>query len=203
MSKTPQHRVKTAVLISGGGSNMQALAEAAQNPNYPAQIDLVISNISGAGGIERANALGIQAFTLDHKAFETRENFERALDAILKQAGIELVCCAGFMRVLTPWLTSRWEDRMINIHPSLLPKYKGLNTHSRAIEAGDSEHGASVHYVTAELDGGAIIAQAHVKVAANDTPESLSEKVLKKEHPLFVSALSAVARKIQKDRCNR
>ena len=189
-------RIKTAVLISGGGSNMQALAIAAQDPDYPAQIDLVISNRPKAGGLDKARALGIQAMCIDHKAFETREDFERAIDAVLRQAGIELVVCAGFMRVLTPWLTARWTGRMINIHPSLLPKYKGLNTHARALEAGDSEHGASVHYVSEELDGGAVIAQARIKISPEDTPESLAAKVLLKEHPLFVSALRTVAQKL-------
>ena len=190
-------RIKTAVLISGGGSNMQALAEASFAPDYPARIDLVIANRPDAGGIARARALGIQAMCIDHTQFKTRKNFERALHAVLKQAGIELVACAGFMRVLTPWFVSRWPQRIINIHPSLLPKYKGLHTHRRALEAGDAEHGASVHYVSEELDGGAVIAQARIRLAPNDTEDSLAAKVLLKEHPLYISALRSVAAEMQ------
>jgi phosphoribosylglycinamide formyltransferase-1 len=130
---------------------------------------------------------------IDHKGFETREAFERALDAVLREAGIELICCAGFMRVLTPWFVSRWPGAIINIHPSLLPKYKGLHTHKRALEAGDAEHGASVHYVSEELDGGAVIAQTRVRVSANDDEQSLTQKVLAKEHSLYVKSLQHVA----------
>ena len=191
-------KVKCAVLISGGGSNMQALAEAARAPDYPAQIDLVVSNRPNAGGLARAQALGIQAMCIDHKDFGEREDFERALDAVLREAGVDLVVCAGFMRVLTPWFVRRWSGRIINIHPSLLPKYKGLHTHRRALEAGDSEHGASVHYVSEELDGGAVIAQARVPVTANDTEQTLADKVLLKEHPLYVRALKTVAKTMAK-----
>lgn len=189
-------RIKTAVLISGGGSNMQALAIAAQAADYPAQINLVISNRPDAGGLDKARALNIQAMCIDHKQFKSRKAFERALDAVLRQAGTELVVCAGFMRVLTPWFVAQWPGRIINIHPSLLPKYKGLHTHKRALEAGDSEHGASVHYVSEELDGGAVIAQARVNITPDDTPDTLAAKVLIKEHPLYTEALATVAAKI-------
>lgn len=189
-------RVKTAVLISGGGSNMQALARACASPGYPAQIDLVISNRHDTGGLDKARALGIQAMCIDHKTFDSREDFERALDAVLQQAEIELVACAGFMRVLTPWFVARRAGRIINIHPSLLPKHKGLHTHRRALEAGDTQHGASVHYVSEDLDGGAVIAQATVPVTANDTEDTLAAKVLVKEHPLYVRALKTVAENI-------
>ncbi len=193
-------RVKCAVLISGGGSNMQALAQAALDEAYPAQIDLVIANRPNAGGLDKARRFGIQAMCIDHKDFENREKFERALHAVLHQAGIKLVVCAGFMRLLTPWFVSRWPGRIINIHPSLLPKYKGLHTHRRALEAGDTEHGASVHWVSEELDGGAVIAQAHVPIAPGDTEESLAAKVLLKEHPLYVRALRSTAQKILESR---
>jgi len=179
---------------------MQALAQAAQDESYPAQIDLVIANRPDAGGLDKAAVLGIQAMCIDHKDFESREKFERALDAVLHQAGIELVVCAGFMRVLTPWFVSRWPGRVINIHPSLLPKYKGLHTHRRALEAGDSEHGASVHWVSEELDGGAVIAQARVPIAPGDTEDTLAAKVLLKEHPLYVRALRSTAQKILESR---
>ncbi|MEE9348329.1 MAG: phosphoribosylglycinamide formyltransferase [Robiginitomaculum sp.] len=190
---TTNARINTAVLISGGGTNMQALARAAQAADYPANISLVISNRPDVLGLERARALGVQAMAIDHKPFKTREGFERALDAVLRQAGIELICCAGFMRVLTPWFVSRWPGAIINIHPSLLPKYKGLHTHRRALEAGDGEHGASVHYVSEELDGGAVIAQTRVKVSADDDEQSLTRKVLAKEHRLYVQSLKRVA----------
>lgn len=190
-------RIKTVVLISGGGSNMQALAIAARGADYPAQIDLVISNRPEAGGLDKARAMGIQAMCIDHKAFKSRKAFERALDAVLSEAGIELVVCAGFMRVLTPWFVARWPGRIINIHPSLLPKYKGLHTHKRALDAGETEHGASVHYVSEELDGGAVITQARVSITPNDTPETLAAKVLLKEHPLYIEALETVAKQMQ------
>jgi len=152
-------KVRTAVLISGRGSNMVALTKAAQAENYPADIALVISNVPTAAGLEKANHLGVTAMAIDHKQFASRRRFEIALDAVLQEANIELVCCAGFMRVLTPWFVNRWENKLLNIHPSLLPKYKGLDTHQRAIDAGDKKHGCTVHYVTAELDGGATILQ--------------------------------------------
>ena len=188
--------IKTAILISGSGSNMEALIRSSQKAGHPARIDLVISNRPDVYGLTRAQNLGVQNMTLDHKDFQDRVGFEKALHAILSEASIELICCAGFMRVLTPWFVSRWEGRIINIHPSLLPKYKGLNTHKRALEAGDSEHGCSVHYVSEELDGGDVIAQARVPILPDDTVESLSKRVLAQEHPLYCHALEAVARKM-------
>ncbi|MGB0906502.1 MAG: phosphoribosylglycinamide formyltransferase [Maricaulaceae bacterium] len=183
-------RVKTAVLISGRGSNMVSLVEATQAPDYPAEIALVISNRPDAGGLQRAESLGVQSLAIDHKQFKTREAFERALHAVLTEARIEFICCAGFMRVLSPWFTAKWEGRMINIHPSLLPKYKGLHTHQRALEAGDSEHGASVHWVSAELDGGDVIMQTKIKIEDGDTPDTLAAKLLPKELELFPRALA-------------
>lgn len=175
---------------------MQALALAAQDADYPAQIDLVIANRPDAGGLDKARALGIQGMCIDHTDFDSREDFERALDAVLREAGIELVVCAGFMRVLTAWFVGRWPQRILNIHPSLLPKYKGLHTHRRALRAGDTEHGASVHWVSEELDGGAVIAQARVNIAPDDTEDTLAAKVLIKEHALYVQALKTAAHKI-------
>jgi len=186
-------KVRTAVLISGRGSNMVALTKAAQADDYPAEIALVISNIPTAAGLEKAQDLGITALAIDHKEFTARRKFEIALDAVLQEANIELVCCAGFMRVLTPWFVNRWENKLLNIHPSLLPKYKGLNTHQRAIDAGDLEHGCTVHYVTAELDGGATILQHSIDINPSDTAESLAQRLLPYEQDLYVMALKKVS----------
>ncbi len=184
-------RVPTAVLISGGGSNMLALAKAAADPAYPAAITLVIANRPDAGGIQRARHLGLATLVIDHTRFgDDREAFERELDEALVANGIAFVALAGFMRVLTPWFVGRWQGRMINIHPSLLPKHKGLKTHARALAAGDKEHGCTVHWVTNELDAGAIIAQAKVPVFPGETPETLAERVLTLEHVLFPRALA-------------
>jgi len=172
---------------------MEALVRASMAPDYPAEIKLIICNRPDSGGIARAENLGVQCMTIDHEDFKTREDFERAMHAVLREAGIELIALAGFMRVLTPWFVSRWTGRMINIHPSLLPKFKGLNTHKRAIAAGEREHGASVHWVSEELDAGAVIDRAIVTVDPNETEESLARKVLLKEHTLYVSALSKAA----------
>ena len=182
-------RVRTAVLISGRGSNMMALVKAAQSPDYPAEIALVISNRPEAEGLRRADDAGVTAISIDHKDYESREAFEAELDAALRAHEIEFVACAGFMRVLTDWFVSRWEGRLINIHPSLLPKYKGLHTHRRAIEAGDSHGGASVHWVVTEVDGGEVIEQSKVRVDPDDTPETLATKVLKEELKLYPKAL--------------
>jgi formyltetrahydrofolate-dependent phosphoribosylglycinamide formyltransferase len=184
-------RVPTAVLISGGGSNMLALAKAAADPAYPAEITLVIANRPDAGGIQRARHLGLATLVIDHARFgDDREAFERELDEALVANGIAFVALAGFMRVLTPWFVGRWQGRMINIHPSLLPKHKGLKTHARALAAGDKEHGCTVHWVTNELDAGAIIAQAKVPIFPGETPETLAERVLTLEHVLFPRALA-------------
>ncbi len=186
-------RIRTAVLISGRGSNMVALATAAQQDDYPAKIVLVISNRPDAAGLGKAAELGIESRAIDHKDFASRRCFEKKLNAALLEADIELVCCAGFMRVLTPWFTSKWEGKLLNIHPSLLPKYKGLNTHQRAIDAGDEEHGCTVHYVTAELDGGETILQDSLTIQDDDTAERLAERLLPLEQELYVRALKKVA----------
>lgn len=186
-------RVRTAVLISGRGSNMASLIAAAAAPDYPAEIVLVVSNRPDAGGLARAGEAGVATDVVDHKAFGDRESFERALDARLRAAGIELVALAGFMRVLTPWFVERWENRLVNIHPSLLPDFRGVDTHRRALEAGVPEHGCSVHLVTLELDAGPVVAQERVPVLAGDTEATLAERVLQREHVLYPRALALVA----------
>ena len=177
---------------------MVSLVKASQQEKYPAQIDLVISNIPDAPGLQKARNMGVMAMTIDHKNFPSRQKFEVALDAVLNEAQIELICCAGFMRVLTPWFVSRWERRLINIHPSLLPKYKGLNTHQRALEAGDKDHGCTVHYVTAELDAGEPILQQSINISPNDTVETLASRLLPYELSLYPKALAKVAKQLSK-----
>jgi phosphoribosylglycinamide formyltransferase-1 len=187
-------RKRTAVLISGRGSNMLSLIEAAKDPAYPAEIVLVVSNRPDAGGIARAESFGIPAKVLDHKVYgRDREAFERELDAMLVGEGIELVVLAGFMRLMTPWFVERWNGRMINIHPALLPSFKGLHTHERALEAGVRLHGATVHFVSPGMDEGAIIAQGAVPVLSGDTPETLGARVLTVEHQIYPQALALVA----------
>lgn len=187
-------RKRVGVLISGRGSNMVSLAEAAQAPGYPAEIALVISNIPDVAGLERARGFGIATATVDHRPFgRDREAFERAVDEVLRVNQIDLLVLAGFMRILTPWFVARWEGRMINIHPSLLPLFKGTHTHRQALEAGVSEHGCSVHFVVPELDAGPVILQAKVPVLPGDDEETLSQRVLVEEHKLYPAALAEVA----------
>ena len=193
MSTTPR-RVRTAILISGRGSNMVALIEAAQSADFPAEIALVAANLPEAGGLERARQAGIATAAVDHRPFgRDREAFERKLDEVLRVNQIELVALAGFMRVLTPWFVTRWEGRLINIHPSLLPDFRGTHTHARALEAGVSEHGCTVHFVVPELDAGPTIAQAKVPVLPGDDEASLTARVLEQEHILYPQALALVA----------
>ena len=179
---------------------MAALTKAAQANNYPAEISLVVSNIPMAAGLKKAEQLGVMAMTIDHTQFKSRRKFEAALNAVLQEANIELVCCAGFMRVLTPWFVNQWKNRIMNIHPSLLPKYKGLNTHQRAIDAGDKQHGCTVHYVTAELDGGATILQQSIDIKPSDTSDSLAQRLLPFEQKLYSKALKDVSRRIINER---
>ena len=193
-------RVRTAVLISGGGSNMAALIGAASAADYPAEIALVISNNADSAGLAKAQAAGVKALAMDHRPFaKDREAHEFALHAALERAEIELVCLAGYMRILTPFLVRSWSGRMLNIHPSLLPLYPGLHTHRRAIEAGDAEAGATVHLVTAALDSGPILGQARVPVLVGDTEEVLAARVLAEEHKLYPRVLAEVARALQED----
>jgi phosphoribosylglycinamide formyltransferase-1 len=185
---------RVAVLISGRGSNMVALIDAAKAPDYPAEIVLVGSNLPDAAGLVGARADGIATVVVDHHAFgKDREAFEHALDEALQAARIEIVCLAGFMRLLTPWFVQRWSGRMLNIHPALLPQFKGLHTHRRALEAGVERHGASVHFVVPEMDSGPIITQDSVAVANDDTEDSLAARVLQIEHRIYPEALRLVA----------
>ena len=188
------NKKRVAVLISGRGSNMAALIEAAQAPDYPATIVLVLSNVPDAAGLEFARAAGIATSTIDHRPFgNNREAFEQALDKELQAHTIEIVCLAGFMRLLTPSFVQRWNGRMLNIHPALLPDFKGLHTHRRALEAGVKRHGATVHFVLPEMDSGPIIAQESVPVLEGDTEDSLAQRVLAVEHRLYPEALRLVA----------
>lgn len=187
-------RKRVAVLISGRGSNMAALIEAAKAPDYPAEIVLVLSNVPGAGGLALAEANGIATATVDHRAFNRdREAFERAVQAELEARRVDIVCLAGFLRILTPWLVSRWEGRMINIHPALLPAYKGLDTHARALADGATVHGATVHFVTPGMDEGPVILQEAVPVLPGDTAETLGARVLEAEHRIYPAALRMIA----------
>jgi phosphoribosylglycinamide formyltransferase-1 len=183
---------RVAILISGRGSNMVSLIEAAQAADFPAEIALVLSNRPGAEGLSRAKAAGIATLAIDNKAFPDRESFDRALDAALVEHDIAFVCLAGFMRVLTDWFVERWAGRMINIHPSLLPLYRGTQTHRRALEDGVLVHGCTVHFVVPELDAGPIIAQAVVPVVPGDTEESLAARVIVQEHRLYPQALRMI-----------
>ncbi|WP_417475785.1 phosphoribosylglycinamide formyltransferase [Maricaulis sp.] len=178
-------KTKIAVLISGRGSNMQAIIQAAKSESYPAEIVVVVSNNPDAAGLEYAREAGIETEVVDHREFETREEFEQALDAVLKLYDTRIVCLAGFMRILTPWFTERWRDLLLNIHPSLLPAFKGLHTHERALEAGVRIHGCTVHYVRPEMDDGPIIGQAAVPVLPDDTPSTLAARVVAAEHKLY------------------
>ena len=186
-------RKRVAILISGRGSNMTALIEAAADPDYPAEIALVLSNRADAGGLARAAEAGIATAVIDHKAYASRAEFDAAMDARLRAENIDLVCLAGFMRLLTDGFVEGWRDRMINIHPSLLPLFPGLDTHERAIEAGMRLTGCTVHFVRAQMDSGPIIGQAAVPIAFDDTPDTLSKRVLTAEHQLYPLALALVA----------
>lgn len=194
MSAAAPAKKRVAVLISGRGSNMAALVEAAKAPDYPAEIVLVLSNVPGAGGLATAAANGIATATIDHKAFNrNREAFEQAMQAELERHRVDIVCLAGFMRILTPWFVGQWEGRMINIHPALLPAYKGLDTHARALADGAKEHGATVHFVTPGMDEGETILQEAVPVLPGDTPETLGRRVLEVEHRIYPQALRMIA----------
>ena len=186
-------KTRTAILISGRGSNMQALVDAARADDYPAEIVLVVSNRPDAPGLEWANARGLPTLAIDHKRYATRDAFEDALQKALEAAGTELVALAGFMRLMTPAFVEQWRDRMINIHPSLLPSFKGLHTHERALAAGVKITGCTVHFVRAEMDEGPIIAQAAVPVLSGDDPVTLAARVLAAEHRLYPAALKLVA----------
>ena len=184
---------RVAILISGRGSNMAALIAAAKAPDYPAQIALVFSNVETAKGLDIARAAGIATKVISHKAFATREDFDAAIDAALREANIDLVCEAGFMRIHSEGFVRGWEGRMLNIHPSLLPAFKGVKVHEQALAAGVKVSGCTVHFMVPELDAGPIIAQAAVPVLPGDTPETLAARVLAEEHKLYPAALKLVA----------
>ncbi len=192
-----RRRIATAVLISGRGSNMSALIAAAQAPDYPARIAVVISDKASAAGLDAARAAGVEALALDAKALGGKAAFETALDAALRARGVELICLAGFMRILSAGFLANW--RALNIHPSLLPAYKGLGTHARALADGVREHGATVHWVTPELDSGEIVAQARVAVEPGDDAETLAARVLVVEHALYPRALRDVGERLLAD----
>ena len=189
---------RVAVLISGRGSNMEALVKAAKAPEFPAEIVLVLSNKPDAAGLEIACGLGVAAEAVPAKPFgKDREAHERAIDARLVEAGAEIVCLAGYMRLLTPYLVGRWAGRMLNIHPSLLPAFPGLDTHARALAAGAQKHGCTVHLVTEGMDEGPILAQAEVPILPGDTEAALAARVLEQEHRLYPAALAQLAEKIR------
>jgi phosphoribosylglycinamide formyltransferase 1 len=187
------NKKRVGVLISGRGSNLQALIEACKATDYPAEIVVVISNVPRAAGLARAEAAGIPTRAINHKDFPSREAFDTALDTALTGAGVELLCNAGFLRLHTQGFVERWRDRHLNIHPSLLPAFKGLDTHRRVLEAGAKVSGCTVHFVRCAMDEGPIVAQAAVPVLGGDTPDTLAARVLEAEHRLYPHALRLVA----------
>ena len=187
------NKVRTAVLISGRGSNLAALIQACREPDFPAEIALVISNVETAEGLAVAASAQIPAKTISHKAYAAREDFDAAIDAALTEAKIELICEAGFMRIHSDDFVRKWQGRMLNIHPSLLPAFKGIRVHQQAIDAGVRVSGCTVHFVVPELDSGPIIAQAAVPVYPDDTAATLEARVLTEEHKLYPAALKRVA----------
>ena len=184
-------KARLAILISGRGSNMVALAKAAQAPDFPADVALVLANRVNASGLETAASMGLETLALPHRDFATRAGFDAALSDALTAHSIDVIALAGFMRILTPDFIRQWEGRIVNIHPSLLPKYQGLDTHARALAAGDGEAGCTVHVVTDRLDDGPILAQARVPILADDTEETLAARVLVEEHRIYAPALAA------------
>lgn len=189
---------RVAILISGRGSNMQALVEAAKAPDFPVEVVLVLSNRPDAAGLGWAESQGIATAMIDHNVFKKgRQAFEKAVQVELETARVDLVCLAGFMRLLTPWFIDQWHNRLINIHPSLLPSFKGLDTHARALEAGVKLHGCTVHFVRPDMDAGPIIAQKAVPVLDDDDPDSLAKRVLAEEHALYPHALAEIVRGLE------
>jgi len=186
-------KLKLGVLISGRGSNLQALIDACAAPDFPAEIVLVLSNKPAVGGLERAEKAGIATDVISHKAFPDRLSFDAAMTARLRQAGVELVCLAGFMRLVTADFVESWRDRLINIHPSLLPAFKGLHTHERVLESGVRFTGCTVHFVRAEMDDGPIIIQAAVPVLPDDSADGLADRVLAAEHQIYPAAIRLIA----------
>ncbi|WP_312783944.1 phosphoribosylglycinamide formyltransferase [Brevundimonas sp.] len=192
MTETHKPKTRVAVLISGSGSNMASLIAASQAEDAPYEVVVVVSNIADVAGLDKARAAGVEALTVEHKAFgKDREAHERAIDALLVERDVEVIALAGYMRLLTPWLVQKWAGRMLNIHPSLLPLYPGLNTHARAIEAGDAEAGCTVHVVTEGVDEGPVLGQARVPILPDDDADTLAERVKTAEHSLYPQTLAA------------
>lgn len=191
-------KIKLAILISGRGSNMESLIRACADPDFPAEVTLVLSNKPDALGLEKAQKAGIKALALDQKAYTGRSEFEIALHNLLIENKIELVCLAGFMKILSPDFVRKWTDRILNIHPSLLPDYPGLNTYERALADRRAESGCTIHYVTAEMDAGPIILQHRVLVLPDDTPDRLAARILEQEHIAYPLALRLVAENLLK-----
>lgn len=189
------NKLKLAIFISGRGSNMRSIMRACEDENFPAEIVLVFSNRPDAGGLKLAQDAGIPTEMVDHKNYQGREAFEAEIRACLLKYDIDLIVLAGFMRILTPSFVEEWPNQIINIHPSLLPDYKGTNTHARALADGKAESGCTVHYVIPELDSGEIIAQARVPILSGDTAETLADRVLEQEHQIYPVAIQAVAEK--------
>lgn len=187
---------RVGVLISGTGSNMQALVAGGRNPASPYEVVCIASNRPEAKGISWAQENGIATQIINHKNYATREEFDAALNDYLQTQKLDLIACAGFMRIMTPVLISPWAGRMLNIHPSLLPKYKGINTHQRAIDSGDRESGCTVHWVTSELDSGPLIAQARVPILPGDTADVLAARILSQEHKLYPEVLAMIAKQL-------
>ncbi len=190
---TTAPRLRVGVMISGRGSNLRALIEACAKPNFPAEIVLVVSNLASARGLEYARQAGIATRVVPHAEHPKRDSFDRAVTAAFEEARVELICMAGFMRLVTEGFVEHWHDRLINIHPALLPAFKGLDTHARALAAGVKEHGCTVHFVRYEMDTGPIVGQAAVPVKPGDTPDSLGARVLEAEHKLYPHCLRLIA----------
>ncbi len=186
-------RLKTGVLISGSGTNLQALIDACTAPDFPAEIVLVISNRADAGGLERAKRAGIATKLIPHKEYPSREAFDMAIDTALRGADVEFVCLAGFMRLLTPGFVKKWHDRLINVHPSLLPAFKGIDAVEQALAAGVQQTGCTVHFVRPEMDAGPILLQVEVPVEAGDTSDSLHDRIRQAEHRAYPQALRLIA----------
>lgn len=189
-------KVKVAVLISGRGSNMQAIVKACENANFPAQVVLVLANKIDAEGLKFAESKNIKTAFVNHREFSSREEFDKKVSEEIEKSGAQIVCLAGFMRLLSGWFVERWFDKLINIHPSLLPEFKGADAVGDAIKAGAKKSGCTVHFVREEMDSGPIILQAEVQVSASDTKEILAAKILKEEHRIYPEALKIVCEKI-------
>ena len=189
-------KIKIAVLISGRGSNMQAIVKACESADFPAQVVLVLSNKIDAAGLEFAREKNIKTAFVNHREFSSREEFDKKVSAEIEKSGAEIICLAGFMRLLSPWFVERWFDRLINIHPSLLPEFKGADAVGDAIKAGAKKSGCTVHFVRQEMDSGPIILQSEVMVSATDNKETLAAKILKEEHHIYPEALKILCNKL-------